>query len=99
MNSTENERVSEVTSVVLSGANHATIVQLLSRSPSSTLGLVISMVGAGIVTYYMRSVGLSSTGALIVGIFCGGGIGMFIDLMRLRSRMLKALALIVQAEN
>jgi hypothetical protein len=95
MNNTENE----VTSVVLSGANHATIVQLLSRSPFSTLGLVISMVGAAIVTYYMRSIGLSSTGGLIVGIFCGSGIGMFIDWMRLRSRMLKALALVVQAAS
>jgi hypothetical protein len=71
------------------GYNEA--IALLSRRPSPMLAITASLVGAGAVGFYVRSLGLSSAEALILGVLCGGGAAAVVDFVQLRMRMQRAL--------
>jgi hypothetical protein len=80
--------------VTIDRSRYTAVVKLLSGRPSPVIPIAATVIGAGIVTFYMRSLGFSQTAAFVVGILCGGSTGMVIDLVRIRLRMGKALELL-----
>jgi hypothetical protein len=60
---------------------------------------MVSLLGAGVATYSLKSFGIHSVDGMVIGIFFGLSLGMFIDLIRLRIRVAKALALVAKKEN
>lgn len=85
--------------VVISATDYLMLVQLLSCKFQSKLSLMASLVGAGVAAYAARSFGMQSDGTMMIGIFVGFVLGALIDLIRLRIRVAKALALVMKNKN
>lgn len=89
----------EPNEVVISRNRYLALIQLLSFPFQSKMSLVASLVSAAIASYFIRSIGIDSVGGMIGGVLFGFSIGTFIDSVRLRIRVAKALALISNREN